>query len=312
MSNVIPNIDLTGKRWHIEWLSNARQNGMLDPPIQSINNLFHYDNFEDLILCGSGPSLTADLAKIKARSEIDCLVIANHSNLATLLYHKIQPNYCLITDAGEATFTRLFKDVLPHWPDECRHIDFILPTHIRPDLVQLLRRHGIEPFFFANISSHTDAALAEHGDLYNSILLLMCPSIQHKDDDGNDVTFCLAQAGCVSNISLNFCIFLSQYRVPLQRVYLSGVDYSFPNGQNRCRTVSWNTMTNEFDVIENPDRHEKDPPLLRIGGMLTDGVQFGYYNDLRYIVRDIKANKLFDVFTTSNNFISDFVDVKEL
>lgn len=306
-------IDLTGKRWHTEWLTNARLNGILDPPIQSIHDLFFYDTYHDLIICGSGPSLTGDLARIKYRSDIDCLVIANHSNLATLFYHDIRPSYCMITDAGEGTLKRLRDDVLPNWPDACRNIDFILPTHMRTDLVQLLRSNGCEPFFFPQISQTTsvDVDKIDVAEQYNSILLTMTPSLKYIED-AQEITDCLTQSGCVSNASIIFSMFLKLHKAPLERVYLSGVDYSFPNGQNRCQNVTWNKALNEFDVINNPDRHEKDPPLLYLNGLATDPVQFEYYKDCRYIAQDIKVNEYFDLFTTTKNFLSDFLDVKAL
>ena len=97
------NIDLTGSRWMVEWILNARQNGLLNPPIRSMHDL-EPDERTEAIVCGSGPSLNDDL---DALAKTPAIIIANHSNLSTLLYFHIRPDFVLITDSGEATFERI-------------------------------------------------------------------------------------------------------------------------------------------------------------------------------------------------------------
>ena len=60
--------------------------------------------------------------------------------------------------------------------------------------------------------------------------------------------------------------------------------------------------------------HPNDPPLMKIAGLDTDIVQFAYYNDLKYIASSLASMspKLFDIYTTSQNFIADFLEVKDL
>ena len=116
-----------------------------------------------------------------------------------------------------------------------------------------------------------------------------------------------------ANASVIFALYLALNGQPLKSVYLSGVDFSFPNGFNRCSTVRYDD-DGRCIVEKNPPRHPNDPPLMKIAGLDTDIVQFAYYNDLKYIVSSLASMepKLFDLFTTSQNFIADFLEVKDL
>ena len=300
-------VDLRNLAWHLEWIINARSNGLLDPPIRSVHDLVSdgIDERDELVVCGSGPSLDNDLDKLTCNPAV---IVANHSNLATLLYFNVRPDYVLITDAGSATYERLARDVLPHF--DTSFIRFILPTHTSPKLVELLRAYSIEPYFFVNLA--TSIAQTEEQNRYNDILQAMTPSLSYLDANGNSMVPAMVQCGCVSNASLIFAVFLALNGQPLKRVYLSGVDFSFPNGFNRCTTVRYED--DRCIVEKNPPRHPNDPPLMKLAGLDTDIVQFAYYNDLKFIASNLASMspKLFDIYTTSQNFIADFLEVRGL
>ena len=77
--------------------------------------------------------------------------------------------------------------------------------------------------------------------------------------------------------------------------------------------VMWLVLRPNFEILENHIEFDPTPPRFKLNGLLTDDNQFAYYKDLRFIVsvmrQDFPEVKL---FTTTRNFISDFLDVKAL
>jgi hypothetical protein len=98
----------------------------------------------------------------------------------------------------------------------------------------------------------------------------------------------------------------------ISEVYFSGVDFSFPDNEARCATIAYG-QENQEPMLNTEPEFDPTPPRFKLNGLLTDDNQFAYYKDLRFIVsvmrQDFPDVKL---FTTTKNFISDFLDVKAL
>jgi hypothetical protein len=236
------------------------------------------------------------------------IIIANHSNLATLLYFDIAPDFVMIADANEVIYERLVP-VFKNFAGANLPI-FVLPTHVPPKIVDLLTAYRCEMYFYPNIARKPQQSAS--ADFYNSILTMLTPSLEYEKD-GQMLTDCIVQAGCVSNASLLFAMYLIFNKAKdVKEVYFSGVDFSFPDDKARCATIVYGPENDEPTLDVEPS-FDPEPPRFRLNGLLTDDNQFAYYKDLRFIISvmrqdfpDVKA------YTTSKNFISDFLEVKAL
>lgn len=302
------NIDLTLDTFAAKWLQNAMLNGRK----LFIRDLLEMEgklDVERAIVCGTGPSLDIDLGSLKNISVFSkdrTIILANHSNLATLLFFEVVPDIVVIADSGEATFTRLKRDVIPHFKSQLRKKTiFCLPSHAHPDLIDLINSAHLPIFCYG--AAFSNAELDDFRLFYNQVLDSACPPVR---------TF-IAQAGSVSNACVLLCHCLKvQGKMPnLEEVILSGVDYSYPNGITRCTQVTWNAELKDFNVDEKPTN--LGPEIIRetYGGMPTSEEQMSYYKDLRFISRNLedeKGRKLFSLYTSQPNFLTDFLELKRI
>jgi len=298
--------DLTLQTFAAQWLSNAIVNGQ-KLFVEDLDRIHAFPKAERIIVCGTGPSLNNDFAALKSASDDErTVLIANHSNLATLLYHEIVPDLVVITDSQEPTFLRLKRDVMPHFKGAMRrkHTCFILPTHAHPELVNLIDKNRFPVYMFHSILSGDDP----FRKLYNDTLANAC---------GQGLkTFCL-QAGSVSNASVLICNALHLLdKIPnVSSVILSGVDYSYPNGITRCEQVVWVDALRDFEVCEKPEFLGKEIRIVKYNGLHTSEEQVAYYKDLRFIywnmIENVKpGQEPFKLYTSQVNFLSDFLPVR--
>jgi hypothetical protein len=294
-------VDNTYQRWIPEWIKNMRFLDNRSGVLSDLHVIPKMPDIKTVIICGSGPSLNVDFEYLpKLQHDKSICIIANHSNLATLFHRGIVPDFCVISDASEQIPKRLEEIVLPNWKREMRKTRFLLPTMTNPELVKLLAQNHCLMFFFKAITREVDGMTG----LYNILTNILCPSIESG----------ILQAGCVSNVSLIICHILKLYSMTnLQDVILSGVDFSYPNGISRCETVSF--KDGKLSIEEKPTWIPPDLKQIKYNGLLTDVTNIAYRNDLMFILENLRVEdtKLpFNVFTSNNNFISDFISVKPL
>jgi len=305
-------IDRTLDTFVCKWAENAIKNGQRQDT-HDLGDIQAKLDVDMVIVCGTGPSLNADMGRLFeiSKEEKNTAIIANHSNLATLLFRGIAPDYVVITDSQEPTFLRLQRDVLPHFKAmlKKKHTAFILPTHANIELVNLLTAHKMPVYFFlAAIRQEQDNLFSR---LYNTVLSV---------SGGTGFKTFIMQAGSVSNAAVLVCQALKMLdKLPnLKNVVLSGVDYSYPNGWTRCEQVTWNAETRDFDINGWPEFLGPEIRRVRYNGLETSEEQVEYMKDLRFIYWNmIEANKAkneqpFDLWTSSDNFIHDFLPIWKL
>jgi hypothetical protein len=296
-------IDKTQERWQATWLKNAFENGRRSPSIRPLREIVG-DDREAIIICGSGPSLMNDIEKLKSDPSI---IIANHSNLGTLLYYNIIPDFVIVADANEIITERL-KPLFNNGELKMARIPtYILPTHASPKLVDLLQDHGCDMYFYPNIARKltNDASC----DFYNTVLQFLTPSLDYEKD-GQTVTDCIVQAGCVVNAALLFSMYLLINKTKdVKEIYFSGADFSYPMHTARCPTVVF--LPDGSAKLDLAPDFDPEPPRFCLNGLLTDENQLAYYRDFRFIVSVFREEfPNIRLYTTTKNFISDFLDVK--
>lgn len=300
-------VDVTGQLWYKTWLRNTKTNvavHSIDGYMPSIDDIM-FDN-RDMIICGSGPSLDLDINKLYSNSSC---IIANHSNFLTFIANDIVPNFIMIIDANEIICENLRLALTSKKvQDALNHCDgFILPTHIDPEIPNLLKLYSIPFYFFISRSEALKGFEAQ--DLFNFVLDELAFDALARGLDGEKVVASLPQAGCV----VNACVLLAYYAnmirdAKISRVTLSGCDFSYPSNKNHCTRYSVNDDGQLYvlDPAPIPDT------AYHLGGFVTDPQQYLYYSDLRFIASVIKREKVFELVTSRNNFISDFLPVIEL
>jgi hypothetical protein len=302
---IFQTVDNSMANWKMKWIRNAYLNGLRSPAIKPLSALPD-DDRESIVICGSGPSLMKDIERLKVCPSI---IVANHSNLATLLYFDIWPDFVIVADANEAIAKRL-RPVFANLP-RLLEAKFILPTHCPPALVDVLEAAGQDMYFYPNIARKPQNS--SEMDFYNDVLRMLTPSLDRLDEAGVKVQDCLVQAGCVTNAALIFSMYLIESKAKgIREIYFSGCDFSYPDGKARCPLVVYGPESHEPELVESPD-FDPTPERYELNGLLTDDNQFAYYRDLRFIV-SVMRQDFPDVahYTTTWNFISDFLPIKPL
>lgn len=308
--------DMTRSHFSAQWLKNAVANGRLTT-FEDLEHIHSFPDARQAIICGTGPSLNKDFDALQAIAadpkQRHTLIVANHSNLATLLFKGIVPHLVVIADSGDPTLLRLKRDVLPHFKSDLKrqHTIFILPTHAHPDLVRLLLVFHMPIYYYLSLFRILEGDT--QGKLYNDAVFAAVEpfkEVQHT---------CILQAGSVSNASVLVCNALKLLgKAPLlDEVRLSGVDYSYSGYITRCMQVAWSAEERDFDVEEFPTYLGEEIRKVKYNGLVTSEEQVAYYRDLRFIywnlVEQVKPeDRIFNITTTTDNFVSDFLPVNYL
>ena len=291
------------------WLKHAIQNGRKE--LVDIDKMEVNLGIKRIIVCGTGPSLDTDIDKLKEIHDNDphTWIMSNHSNTSTLLFYGIVPDLVSVVDSQELTLTRFKRDIFPSFSEAMRRrkTKFIMPTHIQPQLVDLIQKFKFELYFYMAFLRIYDPADA-FPNFFNDILgFVTQPSIQTTT----------LQAGCVSNASVLNCFTMKLAGIlpNLEEVICSGVDYAYPHGITRCTQITWNERKENFDVEKNVTFLGSNIGKVYYNGLLTSEDQVSYYRDLRFLALNMKLEDEslpFRMFTSQQNFISDFLEVKAL
>jgi len=305
--------DMTRPHFTGTWIRNAILNGR-NRYIQDLEHIPAFPIADEILICGTGPSLNKDFIAIRTRimnkAKNQMLIIANHSNLSTLLYEGIVPHMVVVADSGDPTFLRIKRDVLPHFKSVLRHAGtaFIMPTHAHPKLIDILLDAKMSVFYFLSLfRNETDD---EFNNFYNQALFAAA------EPEREAVHTCILQAGSVTNAAVLVCNALKMLnKIPLVTdVRLTGVDYSYPHGITRCRQVTWNSEVKDFDVEDEPVFLGEEILRVKCNGLPTSEEQLAYYRDLRFINKNLvemvkPEERVFNISTTQDNFIADFLPV---
>jgi hypothetical protein len=310
METIRNTADLTYQRWTAEWLHNAADNGRAFGTMPSFLETNAFLKKTAVVICGSGPSLMGDIDDIKRKRD-ELVVFGNHSNSPTLLYYGIIPDFIVVTDAGEPTELRFVRDIL-RWRHELRknHTKVILATTCRPGLAKAVDRAGVDLRWFKSLPKLKSEDARSFEFVFGESMHAMTPQL--------DVY--VLQAGSVSNTTVMIAHTLAYNdKFPaVRRILLSGVDCGYPGGIKRCDIVEWDEGKKDWKVTEKPTAIGSEIKVELFCGYPTDAASIAYRNDLALIAERL-ANPdksmvppppVIPMFTTSRNFLADFLGVQ--
>lgn len=304
--------DATRDYFAAQWILNAHENSRASY-CEDLGSIKNYLDVEKALICGTGPTLNDHETNLKQimMSKVErkrYLIIANHSNLATLLYWGIAPDMVVITDSGDPTFHRLERDVLPHFKSMLKKQGtvFVLASHSAPQLLKLLNQYHMPIYLFVSALRELDGDT--FAKFYNQLVSGMHPF---------DPRTHILQAGCVSNASVLVCNALKLLgKTPsLSEVFLLGVDFGYPDGITRCCQVTYNKGSDQFDVDDKPTFLGKEIQIVRYHDYPTSEEQMAYYRDLRFIQQQMieaQGDKApFKLYVSRNrDLLRDFLPTK--
>jgi hypothetical protein len=314
----------TFSRFTEEWIQNAYLNGKNFPTMKSFLDVSPMLDPLTAVVCGSGPSLMKDIEIMKRWSEKTrehYVIFGNHSNGATLLYHGIVPDFIVVTDSSEETTLRFSRDIL-HWKKELKShgTRVILTTTCHPELPIAARTANLPLFWFKSLMTERGNDPRAYETIYNQIITVLAQKLE----------LYILQAGSVTN-AIAFIVHTMAWNGVLPkilRVGFSGVDCGYPDGITRCDIVEYDEVTQKVNVTIKPTVQGQKLKVEIFAGLRTDAAQILYRGDLQYIVETISKQQQDEAakekdrdeiiarpvrfFTTSRNFIADFLDVVEL